>query len=59
VIIHDFYGIKTCFFPNDADSILVINSYGVLSCPISGKQLEPVAWRNAQIKEFGCGIQLI
>lgn len=45
--------------PNETDEIPIVYSNAKLPASISNQSFEPVARRNAEIAQNGCGIELI
>jgi hypothetical protein len=58
VVVHEFYFVSSISFPPEADAVLIINSDTVLALPISNERFQSIAWRNSQIVETLCHVEL-
>jgi hypothetical protein len=59
VVICDFNLVCSILLPNEADPVLIVDSDAVLAGPVSLQRLQPIAWRNAKIREIVRGLDLI
>jgi hypothetical protein len=59
VIVGDFDFMRPIFIPDEADTVLIIDSDAELSKAIFLQSLEPVVRRNAQVLKVHCRIDLI
>lgn len=59
MIVGYFDFMRSVLLPDEANSILIIDSDAVLACPITLECLQPVPRRNLQILEAGAGLDLI
>jgi hypothetical protein len=50
---------RSICFPNEADSVLIVDPDAMLSGPILLQGFKPVRWRNAKISELDRRFQLI
>jgi len=44
---------------SEADAPLIVDGYGVLSFPVTLESMQPVAWRNLEITQACCPIQIL
>jgi len=57
MVVGDLDGVGVAAGPPEADAPLVVDADAVLTGPVSGELLEPVAWRDAEVGERLGGVQ--
>lgn len=45
--------------PNEADTILIVDPYAVLTRPFATQGLNPVTWRDTEVIQMGSGVELL
>lgn len=59
VIVYDLYILGSGVRPGEADPILVVDPYAVLSQPITSQGLQAIPWWNTKLLQVIDGIQAI
>ena len=49
MIVRDLYVFWTVLFPDEADPVLIVDAYTVLSCTISSERFQSITRRDPQI----------
>jgi len=58
VVVHHFDLLRVAVLPHEADPILIVDPYAVLSTSVSAEGLEVVAWERAQVVQSVRCVQL-
>jgi hypothetical protein len=56
VVVRDFNIVRISIGPPEADSILIVDTYAMLTSAIALQRLQPIPREYQEIVEFACGI---
>ena len=59
MIVDDLYFACSIFFPDEADSVLFVDSDAVLTGPVSFQSFQLISGRNTKVGEVDCDFDLI